>query len=271
LPRIRYLKPEFFTDEDLADFPFETRLTFAGLWCHADKAGRLEDRPRFLGKMIFPYDDIDMEKQLTMLANRKANGKPFIIRYELDNTKLIQIVEWNKHQKPHHTEKESNFQPPKEESFSPPAPPFYKEENKIMGMGTEKQLNASTELNNVQKPVKQRLKNTALYNCPFFQEFWKCYPRREGKGKAWEEWSRISPAPDGNFSILVQNAIDRQKKTVQWNKDGGQFIPLPATWLHQRRWEDEGLQNPINGIFSDKTARTLANFESWEKSRERQE
>ena len=63
MPRIRYLKPEFFTDDDLAEHSFETRLAYAGLWCHADKAGRLEDKPKFLKAVIFPYDDkVNMEK-----------------------------------------------------------------------------------------------------------------------------------------------------------------------------------------------------------------
>ena len=84
MPRIRYLKPEFFSDEDLARLPHSTRLTFAGLWCWADREGRLEDRPEFLKAMIFPYPGdsrVDMEKELSRLAEPKSNGEPFINRY----------------------------------------------------------------------------------------------------------------------------------------------------------------------------------------------
>jgi hypothetical protein len=110
MARIRYLKPEFFSDEDLAELPFQTRLTFAGLWCLADKAGRLEDRPKFLKAMIFPYDDgIDMEQELEVLARPKRNGKPFIVRYRVQSTKIIQIFSWEKHQKPHHSERASQL------------------------------------------------------------------------------------------------------------------------------------------------------------------
>ncbi|MBO5837238.1 MAG: hypothetical protein J6Q92_05025 [Oscillospiraceae bacterium] len=35
------------------------------------------------------------------------------------------------------------------------------------------------------------------------------------------------------------SAIDRQKKSAQWTKDNGQFIPYPATWLNGKRWEDQ--------------------------------
>lgn len=122
MPRIRYLKPEFFSDEDLAEIPFQTRLAYAGLWCFADKEGRLEDRPKYLKAMIFPYDNVDMEKQLQLLSKPKVNnGTPFIIRYASEGHNFIEIVSWHKHQKPHHTEKESVF---------PPAPPLNKDKDK---------------------------------------------------------------------------------------------------------------------------------------------
>jgi hypothetical protein len=111
MPRIRYIKPDFFSDEDLGRLPFQTRLTFAGLWCYADKAGRLEDRPEFLKAMIFPYDDVDMNHELDRLAEPKRRTRnPFIVRYEVDGIHLIQILTFNKHQKPHHTEKVSTLQ-----------------------------------------------------------------------------------------------------------------------------------------------------------------
>jgi hypothetical protein len=44
-----------------------------------------------------------------------------------------------------------------------------------------------------------------------------------------------------NSSLLEEMlaAIAKQKKTDQWTKDGGQYIPNPATWLNQGRWQDE--------------------------------
>lgn len=145
MPRIRYLKPEFFSDEDLCSLPYQTRLAFAGLWCYADKSGILEDRPKFLKVSIFPYDSIDMEKQLQALTR----PKPFIHRYETEGKRYIQIISWHKHQKPHHTEKDSIF---------PPVPPLNtKEKGMEKGMGMEKQLEASVELRNGETTVKKPL------------------------------------------------------------------------------------------------------------------
>ena len=147
MARIRYIKPDFFKDDDLAHLPFETRLFFAGLWGMADKAGRLEDRPARLKAEIFPYDAVDVEKCLKQLAVNKANsGQPFINRYATDGQRYIQIVNWDKHQKPHHTERESKI---------PPAPPLVKE--KGTEKGKENQLKASTELSNGEGTVKEPL------------------------------------------------------------------------------------------------------------------
>lgn len=106
------MTPEFFKDEDLATLPFEARLFFEGLWCYADRAGRLEDRPKYLKVEIFPYDDVDVEKLLNMLANPKIEDRPekcFIHRYAVNGKKYIQINEFLKHQSPHSTEKESEI------------------------------------------------------------------------------------------------------------------------------------------------------------------
>lgn len=70
-----------------------------------------------------------------------------------------------------------------------------------------------------------------------FSQFWSCYPKKVGKGAAEKSWNRLKVT-----DILLEKmlkAIEWQKNTDQWKKDKGQFIPMPATWLNQRRWEDE--------------------------------
>ena len=116
MTRIRYLKPDFFKDEDIKELPFEARLFYQGLWVQADRDGRGEDRPERLKIEIMPYDEVDAEKIMQLLACPKKNGKrPFIVRYEIDGEKYYQIINWQKHQKPHKTERESVIPPaPKE-------------------------------------------------------------------------------------------------------------------------------------------------------------
>ena len=147
------MKPDFFKDEDLAELPYELRIFFEGLWCYADKAGRLEDRPLRLKADIMPYEgNFDAERALNTLAHPKAHSpkkKPFIIRYEVDGERYIQILSWEKHQKPHHTEAES---------IIPPIPPEYKNgEYKGNGDGecSRPECSDHEPLRNIQGTVKQ--------------------------------------------------------------------------------------------------------------------
>ena len=108
----RYIKPDFFKDEDLADLEAVTRIVYAGLWCMADREGRLDDRPERIKAEILPYDKTDIVTQLDILAKPKRNSKiPFIIRYQVNNQKYIQILKWGSHQSPHKSEADSKIPP----------------------------------------------------------------------------------------------------------------------------------------------------------------
>ena len=67
-----------------------------------------------------------------------------------------------------------------------------------------------------------------------FDAFWAVYPRKVGKGDAKKAFAKVK-AP---VSVLIA-AVNTQKQSQQWLKDNGQYIPNPATWLNQGRWEDE--------------------------------
>ena len=70
-----------------------------------------------------------------------------------------------------------------------------------------------------------------------FDRFWKVYPKKVGKGAAEKSFLKLKPSED-LMKTMIQ-AVEAAKQTRQWQRDGGQYIPNPATWLNQRRWEDE--------------------------------
>ena len=70
-----------------------------------------------------------------------------------------------------------------------------------------------------------------------FLTFWGAYPRKKKKGDAFKAWKALR-VNNGLLGTMI-DAIKAQKKTLDWKKDGGQFIPYPATWLRARGWEDE--------------------------------
>jgi hypothetical protein len=72
---------------------------------------------------------------------------------------------------------------------------------------------------------------------PHFAAFWAAYPRKTARPKAAESFARV--APDDATLAAMLAALDRQRRSAEWTKDAGRFIPHPATWLNQRRWEDQ--------------------------------
>lgn len=104
--RIRALKPGFFKNEDLCELSPWHRLCFEGLWCCADREGRLQDRPKRLKAEIFPYDDLDVNALLWDLARAG-----FIVRYVVNGHPYIAVVTWSRHQHPRQDEGDSTFPP----------------------------------------------------------------------------------------------------------------------------------------------------------------
>lgn len=66
-----------------------------------------------------------------------------------------------------------------------------------------------------------------------FAEFYDAYPRKEGRARAAKAFAAVEVP----LQTLLM-ALEAQIQTEQWQKDGGRFVPLPASWLNGKRWED---------------------------------
>jgi hypothetical protein len=69
-----------------------------------------------------------------------------------------------------------------------------------------------------------------------FDVFWFEYPKKTGKKAARAAWDKAKDKP--RIDAIVR-AIKAAKRSEQWRKDGGKFIPYPATWLNRGCWDDE--------------------------------
>ena len=105
MARARNIKPGFFDNEILGELPALTRLLFIGLWCLADREGRLQDRPKRIKKELLGYDDVTADDVDAMLQQLNDNG--FIQRYEIAGEQYIQVTNFLKHQNPHCKEQAS--------------------------------------------------------------------------------------------------------------------------------------------------------------------
>ena len=70
-----------------------------------------------------------------------------------------------------------------------------------------------------------------------FENFWTAYPRKRNKGQAEKAWRQLKPGEQ--LVVKILQGIERAKTSADWQKDCGQFIPYPATWLRAKGWEDE--------------------------------
>lgn len=113
--RIRTIKPEFYSDEDLCELPALTRILFTGLWGLSDCEGRQEYRPKFIKVQVLPYDNCEIE---SMLEQLRSAG--FIKIYSVGDREYIQVVNFKTHQRimGKEAENQSKLPPPPSDETS---------------------------------------------------------------------------------------------------------------------------------------------------------
>ena len=107
-----------------------------------------------------------------------------------------------------------------------------------LGVSTKADEGINKSLRRYQQKLKENITLNSTVNntdTSTFDEFWKAYPRKEAKGNAEKAWKKVNPS----LLPVILEAIDRQKSSTQWREANGKYIPLPASWLNARRWEDE--------------------------------
>lgn len=75
-----------------------------------------------------------------------------------------------------------------------------------------------------------------------FELFWSVYPNKKSKKTAFEKFKRIDFKKTSFESIMI--SLEKQKQSDDWTKNGGQYVPMPQTWIFNERWTDE-IQAPV--------------------------
>lgn len=261
MPRIRTVKPEFCTSDQLAECTRDARLLFILMWGHCDDAGIHPDSPKRLKMECFPADeDITSRDVDAWVLQLVENG---LLRcYQVEDKRYLQVTGWH-HQRidrPNYrypsidrgtlVERSTNDQRAVVEQSSSDtgaveakAPP----EGKGRDIGREKDTpcadedaeNATTpettpestpENTNRARRAKTQTRGAR------FEEFWNAYPagRRRDKKKAAGTWSR--KGLDEKADEILQDLELRPKFDRQWVRG---YIPLPTTYLNGERWNDE--------------------------------
>ena len=95
------------------------------------------------------------------------------------------------------------------------------------------------------KSISPKAKGKVDLSNDNFEEFWKEYPRKQAKVDAEKAFKSLNPSED-LLAVIIAD-ISSRKQSEAWQKDSGKYIPLPATYLHGKRWEDETNKEVSNG------------------------
>ena len=207
----RVIKDSIHTSEKvnrMTDFQF--RL-WVSLIAYVDDYGRGDARPAVIRGACFPLRERltnkDIDAALTGLAGIGCIGL-----YEVDGRPYLYFPNWEKHQRIQ--TKRSKYPAPEESTVVHRESPL--------------------ESNPIQSESESETESNAPARETAFDRFWSAYPKKVGKEAARRSFSKVKAPVD----TLIA-AVDAQKRSAQWQKDNGQYIPNPATWLNQGRWEDE--------------------------------
>ena len=116
-------------------------------------------------------------------------------------------------------------------------------QNREKGTSTTVDDRARTSTNNDETHQTKNKNITPLTpQGELFGRFWAAYPKKVGKANC-ERWFARHKVDEETLQAMLES-LAYLKTTEQWQKDGGQYIPNPQTWLNGRRWEDESAKPP---------------------------
>lgn len=220
MARIRSIKPEFWTDEKIVDLSPVAKLLYIGIWNFADDDGYITDSARQLQLRIFPGSDYDIAEALDELLRAGL-----VVRFGSDQGPVLNVPKFRDHQTPNRPtptkftgitapDSRTTHVPLSESTVSTPA-------------GEER---SGGEVNTSSKDEGRK----SVYPDDF-EQWWKSYPRREGKGdalKAWKQLKRERVLPPVQDLIVASKAYERREQRPQFRK-------LPGGWLRAHKWNDE--------------------------------
>lgn len=255
MARIRTIKPEFFTSLTVAGLPLAARLTFIGLWTHADDEGLCVDDTRLIRAAIWPLDDrllSDIADDLKTLADADL-----IIRYEIDGRSYLAIRGWHEHQRINRPTV-SRLPRPELAIGSPDAAVTSIDapltESSVSGHGgvTEGSLierkgrerkgtntPAAHDQEEFHLETPDGVPGSRLTLDQHFAKFWNSYPRRKEPRTARAAWDKSRK----RASIeVIQAGCERYAREMAGKE--AKYVKYPATWLNADCWGDDPENHP---------------------------
>ena len=257
MPRIRSIKPEFFTSETLARVPKSARLTFIGLWTYVDDNGVGIDNERLIAAALYPLDEDPAESLRSVSEDlRRLSEVGVLTRFLMHDRRYLFITSWDEHQKISHPGKPRYARPDAPgavvltcETSNPPeslpkdsgmSPETLRPEQGAGSreQGEEKDSSSSAGANDGMTPKNVKPKRITA---PRFDEFWKAYPKKVGKIGAEKNYAKAI-ANGADPAAIIDGAV---LYAMQCRTAERSMIKHPQGWLADGRWDDEP-DGPVN-------------------------
>lgn len=221
MARKRMIDPSIWLDEGMAELTPRQQLLYIGLISNADDEGRLKGSPAAIALMlptVYSTSDRrgleeDLQSVLEVMSKLRS--------YEVEGRRYLVFANYGQWQKIDRPTASVLPDPP---TNDPSIDESSTSDRRVIVP------------NRIEKNRKEQ-KDISSSVDDGFDDFWLNYPRKVAKQDALKAWRRIKAPPDLRSVILA--SLHKHKQSQEWQKDGGQFVPHPATWLNGRRWEDE--------------------------------
>ena len=232
----RIIKESIRTSDTVAEMTdFQFRL-WVGLIVSADDYGRGDARPEILKGQIFPLRKKVKEKDIESALNGLA-ALGCVDLYSVNGKPYYSFPTWGDHQRIQ--TKRSKFPAPTEN-------------------GESRQSTVSHgEIPLESNPIQSKKESESESNNARFGEWYEEYPRKIDPKRAKAAWDKLK-VDESLFNAIMDGL---RKWKLAW--DDPKFVPYPATWLNNRRWESEPPKGKRNAALNyEQTAISKTDFDA---------
>ena len=246
--RIRSIKPEFWTSDDIADLAIEDRLLFIGLWSYVDDNGVGIDKEHLVVSELFPRDLYNNPRDTIARVSRGLQhlcDKGLIARYITRGKPFLEVLTWEKHQRidrpnkaryPRYDADRDTLATPSRVSRETLATGTGEQGNR----GTGEQRNRGTDVMRIADAKRDTKPATSLpakknpdYT-PEFETFWDQYPEKKDKAKAARAFKAALKRADLN--TILEGLANYRAELARYPD---RSIKYAEGWLNGDRWLDE--------------------------------
>lgn len=246
----RIIKESVCTSDSIDSLSWFEEVLFYRLIVNCDDYGRFDGRPSIIKSRLFPLKE-NLTTKTVSGAIKKLESAGIVTLYVFEGRPYLYLPTWDHHQSVR--AKRSKFPAPEDGVKS--------SASRCKQMKADESTCPRNPIQSESESESESEKRT-LAEKSDFDAFWDVYPRKVGKGDARKAFAKVK-AP---VSVLI-DAVKAQKQSQQWLKDDGRYIPNPATWLNQGRWEDELPTGEVQpkGICEHRTTATDEQMEQLRK------